>query len=100
MLDSCGDPIEKSPCVAEARLKSLATPTVYIGYKKLKQMPFWLQNQTLRPVFVPLLELKPDSLVLHLFVLISLQNYNVFVTLQNYNVFIFNAVFRFRISGR
>ena len=63
-------------------------------------MPFWLQNQTLRPIFVPLLELKPDSLVLHLFVLISLQNYNVFATLQNYNVFIFDAVFRFRISGR
>ena len=53
---SCGDPIEKSPCVAEARLKSPATPTIYKGYKKLKQMPVWLQKQTICPISVPLLE--------------------------------------------
>lgn len=63
-------------------------------------MPVWLQKQTICPISVHFWNGNLGNLVLHLFVLISLQNYNVFVTLQNYNVFIFDAVFRFRISGR
>ena len=97
--------------VAETRLKNLlvlrrldwkALPLpLYIRViKSLNKCRFGCRNKLFVPFPFHFWNGNLGNLVLHLFVLISLQNYNVFVTLQNYNAFIFDAVFRFRISGR